>query len=263
MTEPRRRTVGEIAAPYGNYLHVVPSPAAGVCRVCRSGCGPDYPTCPSCGWELRGFEHRADAVAFVSLAPYPGQLARELLRYKEAARDLQFRAKLVQGLACVLYMWLGRHEQCVAREAGATGFDFTTTVPSSRGREGTHPLEVVVRDIVPGVAGRYRSLLAPSGFAMGEHEFREDRFVAAERLNGESVLIIDDTWTRGSHVHAAASALKRAGADRVAIVAIGRWYRPDDGWNVHVQEQRRGLAWMPDGWESCMFNSQPHAPALP
>lgn len=49
------------------------------------------------------------------------------------------------------------------------------------------------------------------------------------------MLLVDDTWTTGSHLQSAASALTLAGADVVAAVVVGRvirtdWSFTDDEW---------------------------------
>jgi hypothetical protein len=46
-------------------------------------------------------------------------------------------------------------------------------------------------------------------------------------LSGKSVLLLDDTWTSGGHAQSAAHALTGAGAQKVALVVIGRHVRRD------------------------------------
>jgi adenine/guanine phosphoribosyltransferase-like PRPP-binding protein len=57
-----------------------------------------------------------------------------------------------------------------------------------------------------------------------------DRYAAARRLDGQHVLLIDDTWTAGGHAQSAAHTLVAAGADVVALAVIGRHLRRD--WEV-------------------------------
>ncbi|HEY0823645.1 MAG TPA: ComF family protein [Ramlibacter sp.] len=51
----------------------------------------------------------------------------------------------------------------------------------------------------------------------------------AGELRGRSVLLVDDVMTSGASLHAAAKALRQAGARRVAAVVLARTDAPDDG----------------------------------
>jgi hypothetical protein len=52
------------------------------------------------------------------------------------------------------------------------------------------------------------------------------------RLPQEShVLLIDDTWATGGHVHSAVLALRTAGAARVSVLVVARWLKEDFGDN--------------------------------
>jgi adenine/guanine phosphoribosyltransferase-like PRPP-binding protein len=61
-----------------------------------------------------------------------------------------------------------------------------------------------------------------------------------DRVAGESVLVVDDTWVSGGSAQSVAVALKRAGAIRVAVVVLGRHVSPADpraaalGWPAAV-----------------------------
>ncbi len=50
------------------------------------------------------------------------------------------------------------------------------------------------------------------------------KFRMTVRLNGQSVLVVDDTWTQGGHAQSAAAALKLAGAGTVGIFVLGRHF---------------------------------------
>lgn len=247
------RSVDSIAGPYANFLVPVPRRAPGVCGVCRRGVEGTYPTCPKCALEPLGVGRGgADVVAFVALAPSQNQLAYELVNYKRVATPPSMRQRFSTGLAAVLWKWLALHEGCLAREAGVPDFPVVTTVPtSSSGRTAPHPLVTVVSQIVQGSGMRYRPLLQPSGVPVAQRQFSRHRFNATAALAGEPVLIVDDTWTTGAHAHGAAAALRAAGSGRVAVLAIGRWYHPDDTRNTRVEQQRRGRRW---SWDECLFD---------
>jgi predicted amidophosphoribosyltransferase len=252
VTEPRRLTVNDLAAPYANFLQPVPRVIDGVCPTCRSG-ALGHDACFHCGRVLPRLQPAgADAVGLIALAPARSQLAYELVNYKREATPAAIRDRFTLGLAAVLWRWLAAHERCLAAAAGVPGFPIITTVPSTnRERRGEHPMVRLVSGIVIGSAERYRPLLSASGIAMGERDYRADRFVVTQRLNGEDVLVIDDTWTSGAQLQGAAAALKAAGAGRVAVLAIGRWYHPDDANNQRVEEARRTQSW---DWDRCLFD---------
>lgn len=250
MTAGPRRTARDIAARYGNFLAPMPYAEPGICAVCRRGV-VGYKRCFKCAREPLGVGRGgADVVAMVSLAPSDGQLAFELVNYKRAATSPSGRDRFTVGLAAVLWTWLADHERCVAEAAGVHRFSIVTTVPSSNARFGAHPLVRLVSGVVVGSSERYRDLLAPAATGLGRG-FSPDRFAAVERLSGDAVLVIDDTWTTGAHAHGAAAALRAAGAGPVAVVAIGRWYHRDDPANAAVERQLRRRRWE---WDECMFD---------
>lgn len=55
---------------------------------------------------------------------------------------------------------------------------------------------------------------------------REENFEVIADVRGRAFLLLDDTFTSGTHAQAAASALQEAGGDVVAVVPIGRFMNP-------------------------------------
>ena len=51
---------------------------------------------------------------------------------------------------------------------------------------------------------------------------KHTRYRDTRKLDGETVLLLDDTWTAGGHAQSAAHTLLAAGASKVALVVIGR-----------------------------------------
>ncbi|MEE8600263.1 phosphoribosyltransferase [Euzebya tangerina] len=86
------------------------------------------------------------------------------------------------------------------------------------------------------VAVRSTRRAAPASLLQTLPEFRdfdldalratEEGFVADSRLAGNRVLLIDDTFTRGTSMFTAAAAIKRAGSEVFGRVAIGRRVNP-------------------------------------
>jgi predicted amidophosphoribosyltransferase len=213
-------TVVELSDAYANFmLPPAPPGSPDVCSVCLTFTD-GYETCFRCGRRDRA----ADGVLPISYSVHMGQLHTALRGYKEGWTSSR---RLTIELAAVLWRFLDRHEQCLARRAGAQGFSVVTTVPSGKSRDATHPLHRIVGELVGHTADRYRRLLEPSGIEVEERADDVRRYRATQTLGGESVLLIDDTWTTGASVESAAHALKAAHAVRVGVVVIGRHVNPN------------------------------------
>lgn len=122
-------TVAELTEGYANHLVPMLPAGPGVCSVCGTSVA-GYGTCWQCSQHKRLLPARADAVASVALAVKREQLAYELGAYKSSPSPLA-RRQLQLQLAAVLWRWLDRHEQCLARTTGVADFD---TVVSCRAR---------------------------------------------------------------------------------------------------------------------------------
>lgn len=129
-----------------------------------------------------------------------------------------------------------------------------TSVPSTKGRI-PHPLAELAALRIAGTPNRYQDLLVVNRTDLDDRAHAVDRYRATRALQGHRVLVIDDTWTTGAHAQSASAALKSAGASRVGVVAIGRWFNPG------FQDQRRWLThhravgW---NWSRCCLEPDPH-----
>jgi predicted amidophosphoribosyltransferase len=236
-------TVAELTELYGNFM-LGPRPGPGVCQVCFTFT-EGHETCFVCGHQRSWL----DAVAPISYSVAGGQLHHALAGYKrlggEVARRLQVE------VAAVLWRFLTDHEACVARGAGAATFDLVSTVPSStRERDEQHPLRRIVGELARPTRERYERLLTRSGVAVPERVFDPRKYDVARPLNGETVLLIDDTWTTGSCAQSAAAALREAGAGPVAAVVIGRYVKRD--WREN--DRRLHTLARPFDWSSCAWH---------
>ncbi len=235
-------TVGELSAPYTNFmLNSLPPTAANVCGICLTFT-QGYGTCYPCGHNARFI----NAVLPISYSVHFGQLHTVLQQYKRGrenvARPLQLQ------LAAVLWRFIAAHEGCLADAAAADRFDLVTTVPSSdQQRDEKHPLRRIVGEIVEPTRDRYQRLLRRSGTPVPERTVDPGKYNPREDLDGENVLLIDDTWTTGANVQSAAAALKTAGADRVGVLVIGRHINED------YQDNAQRLKALPRtfDWETC------------
>jgi hypothetical protein len=218
--------------------------------------GPDV--CVNCFNLTRGFskcfacshlERHLDTMVPISYSVGHEYLHHILADYKRAPRVGHAEAA-AERVAAILSMFLETHEKCVARAAGAERFGLVATVPSSNPqRDEHHPLRRIVGDI-PQTSGRHERLLRRTFCQAEPRTFDSRRYRAVRRLDGESVLLIDDTWTTGASTQSAAAALKAAGAATVGAVVVGRhlnreWHEND----VHLDA-------LPFDWSRCAICAQ-------
>jgi predicted amidophosphoribosyltransferase len=236
-------TVGELSALAGNYL-LNPRPGPGVCRVCCN-LTDGFARCYACG----SVSPRIAAVAPISYSFSGGQLHHALAGYKRTKGAASRRMSV--ELAAIVWRFLAEHEPCVARAAGVDRFTIVTTVPSGdRGRDERHPLRRIVAELCGPTRERQDRLLLRSEADVAGRAFHAGKYTAVRDLRGESVLLIDDTWTTGVNAQSAAAALREAGAGQVGAVVIGRYL--NRGW--HQNERRLHALPRPFDWNTCALH---------
>jgi predicted amidophosphoribosyltransferase len=239
-------TVGELTEPYGNFLLNPSRTAEGFCRVCRTFTYDDFSTCYPCGHQPR----HADAVLPISYSPHLEQLHHVLSGYKRLAG--QPARKFQLDLAAILWRFLDRHEACLASSLGAGRFEVVTTVPSGTAeRDAAHPLHEIVGETVKPTADRYERLLTRTGIDVTPRAVSDEKFEVVRPLDGESILLIDDTWTTGASVQSAAGSLKGAGAGWVGVVVTGRHVRRD----YQDNDRRLRSIGLPFDWDVCALEA--------
>ncbi len=113
-----------------------------------------------------------------------------------------------------------------------------------------HPLRHIVGTVVGPTRGRYAPLLARSGTPVQPRTVDPGKFSPTRGLDGESVLLIDDTWTTGANAQSAAGGLKSSGAGAVGILAIGRHVNED------YRDNAKRLRALPRrfDWDACALH---------
>jgi predicted amidophosphoribosyltransferase len=237
-------TVGELSAPYANFMLNPASPEAdGVCEVCLTFTS-GFSRCYRCAVDPQF----VDAVLPISYSVHFGQLHNALHGYKRRESPVSRRLRL--ELAAVLWRFLTTHEPCLAQRVGVEEFEVVTTVPSGLAeRDEQHPLRHIVCEVVTPTSTRYERLLTRSAALAAPRVVDLAKFEVHAQLTGRSVLLIDDTWTTGSSIQSAAAALRQAGAATVGVVVIGRHIHEDYANNAsRLREISR-----PFSWDECAF----------
>jgi predicted amidophosphoribosyltransferase len=217
-------TVESLTDPYILTFTPPPRIGAGVCDVCHGSPNPGWDRCFSCAQTVRQVSRPVELIVPITLCEAMGQMHHVLRSYKDSP-DQGVRTTMRLRIAALLYRFLATHRNCIVNAAGYD-WDVITTVPSSTGRAGAHPLELVIQHITP-VEREHATLLRRGSGQLGHNRASDDGYEVTQHVNGRSVLLVDDTFTSGARGQSAASALQVAGARVVAMVPIGRYIRPD------------------------------------
>ncbi len=236
-------TVRELSALYENVL-LGPRRGPDVCGTCfnfTAGYSPllrlrARPRACSTRWRP------------ISYSVAREQLHHALASYKRLDGDVARRLGAI--LAAILWRFLAEHETCLAHAAGDTSRLRPRHAPS---RQAT-----ATRDEQPSPAPHRRRARRPdprppppaaataASTAVPPRTFSAAKFEATTALKGQTVLLIDDTWTTGASAQSAAATLKAAGAGPIAAVVIGRHLNRE--W--HENDRRlRGIA-RPFDWDA-------------
>jgi predicted amidophosphoribosyltransferase len=245
-------SIVELSDTLAGAMRNIAAPGPGICPICRTFHDPAFAQCVSCIGTTE-----LDVVVPISYAPRGDQLAHALRGYKD---ERFYATRYHHGirLAAILWRFLRDHEVHVAQAAGVESFDVVAVVPSktTAADEARPGLRTIVGTVVEHTAPRFERLLRPTDAEIVGRYFDPDRYATARPLDGESILLIDDTWVSGSSVQSAAAALRQAGAGPVAGVVIGRWLTPSFGgeWGT-VGEHYARLPKQFD-WSHCAAESQ-------
>jgi predicted amidophosphoribosyltransferase len=201
---------------------------AQLCAACRHGLPPlEPPLCERCGaptaWPVRRCrECTGRRLAFAcarAAVAYDDSVRRLVDAWKE--RGLRRLAEDAAGL--------------VAERVPPPPATVLTFVPPDRARSaqrGHHPADRLARSL----AGRWQLPCEPlllrsgaarrqRGLSLAERRRNVAGAFAARRPVSDTVVLVDDVYTSGSTVSAAAAALRAAGAQRVDVVTFARTIR--------------------------------------
>lgn len=216
----------------GGYLRNTIHLPAQTCACCRGSfamqdghqiCGPcaSYPSADV-----------ADITASVVYGVDGTQSAKLMYGYKSTPHS----AVLAQRIASLAAVALRGHVDCASKILGVP-CTLWATVPSLRNIGSDHPL----RNILLGFARPAAEIGVVATDAAKDKTPSECRVynpafyaVTTPIPDGAHVMLVDDTWTSGSHAQSVATALKQAGAIKVSTLAIARWMDLTDPWTKRV-----------------------------
>lgn len=201
---------------------------AGICDRCWEGLLPlPEPRCPRCALEHDG----ADG------CPFPGAWARGDALWDYHAGRPALGALLVPGIKAGEGGWRAD----LLRRAALAELPFWVEAAEAVVPVPTLPLRRLLRGcdlaadwadllgarlsrpVLPALAKRWR---APSQTGRSESERRRlPRWafrVRPGRVEGRSLLLVDDVWTTGATLHRCAQALRDAGAREVSVLSLFR-----------------------------------------
>lgn len=190
------------------------------CTVCATPVD-SYTRCYQCTIQARSSYTLSDIVAPITYAVTDSQAMHDLYVYKDNRYPSAVVAGAQRRLFSMLFESLSRHLECFSTLGGRELV--VTTVPSSSGRAGTHPLaralemfssfdKTAITYVGPTSLDRSaRRVLAPERFK-----------VAPADVAKKHVLLMDDAWVTGAHLQSCGAALHAAGASFVSAVPLGR-----------------------------------------
>lgn len=235
-------SVVQLTDPHVSVYTTVPKASEpDSCKICHVPRDPDFPRCWSCSQTAGGVSRPLTLVVPISLYQSNSQLGHWLRRYKDPdgrVTEVQQR-RFRMLIAATFGRFLASHESCIIEAAGRS-WDIVTTVPSTI-RPPPHPFEQALR-LLPGLAPKVQTMLRPGSGTIGRNSPSDTGYETVREMDGIRVLLVDDTWTTGSHLQSAASALSLAGADVLAAVVVGRvirtdWSFTDDTWWSEMRQK--------------------------
>lgn len=191
----------------------------GVCVWCHGLLADRVDRCFNCDENSSALDGVVQPIIPISLYAKPSPLRDWLTFYKDDG-DVPADPSARDAIGTVLERFFVENEAWVA----GLGADGVIIVPSTL-RPPPHPLAVLVRErgslpfeVLPGLSRTTANL--------GHNQPNTAAFAASDDLRGKRILLLDDVYTSGARAQSAAYALRRVGAEIVALCIIGRRYNP-------------------------------------
>ncbi|MBN8818806.1 MAG: ComF family protein [Sphingomonas sp.] len=199
------------------------------------------PICDTCGRDLPAMAGSGALCGACLASPPPYDRARGVMRYGEVARTMAHRLKYARRLSLARVM--AAHVARLVSEQGrmdgllvpvplhrwriwSRGFNQSALIAAQVARLTGLPIERDllrrVRNTPPlhGLGARDRVRTVRGAFSLAPR--------ARPKLEGRTIILIDDIWTTGATATACARLLRRAGARRVEVLCWARVSSPED-----------------------------------
>jgi ComF family protein len=188
-----------------------------------AGCGaPDRSVCATCSAELVPLvtaRSLPDGSTVHTALTYDRTVRRVILALKE-----QDRTDVARALAVPLAAALDRAAAAVDPSDGPVDIVIVPSGPTSRKRRGYEPVRLLVRHAgfrsERWLLQRRRTAEQKSMSITERSANRAGSMVAARRLDGRRVLLVDDVVTTGATLMEATRAVREAGARVVGMAAL-------------------------------------------
>ena len=210
------------------------------CPTCR-GPSENGQLCQKCAEHRAGFGGLlADSVLILTYVRgwQKGGVIHQSAHTVRAYKNSPPAVKCSQDMALMILAATSIHGDCIEKRCGGP-WSSVTFVPSKNRPGPSHPVAELARQVSrnSGNQNRFRLAVGPGFSDPPDRTVRADRFTVsaeyADRVNGQHVLLVDDTWISGAKVQSAAVALHNAGARLVTALCVARWCR--DNWPDHKE----------------------------
>lgn len=200
-------------------LVLPPGASEGVCVWCHGLLADRLDLCFNCDENSRALDGVVQPIIPISLYAKPSPLRDWLTFYKDDG-DVAADPSARGAIGTVLERFFLENKAWVA----GLGADGVIVVPSTL-RPPPHPLAVLVRER-GSLPFEVLNGLSRTTANLGHNQPNMDAFAASDDLHGKKILLLDDVYTSGARAQSAAYALRRVGAEIVALCIIGRRYNP-------------------------------------
>ena len=209
----RNPSVPHVDATTGERLLLAP---LSYCAICSAPISSAYVYCYKCNAAQASFgEEFPDIVVPLTYAGATAQSSRDVYKYK----DEQPSEGGVRRLSILLYFFVSRHSKCLEHAVGAP-LDSVVAVPSSKGRQ-NHPLKNFLQYFPPRMLTLDARFVGVPRIKRG-NSIRPEDFELTRRVDGEHVLVLEDTLVQGGNAISLAVAAKRFGAVNVTVLPLAR-----------------------------------------